>query len=108
MLSAKLRRIGKFCFGEARRSRHAIHRGYVAFENNSALDSIDWKTQSGKWVMIDAATMMAIGIAVGRHVQACFSREKALSDLIVPAANGDELDAVDIDTDWPDVAAPNT
>lgn len=34
---------------------------------------IDWEAQPGTWVTLDRATMIAIGIAVGRHVQRCFS-----------------------------------
>lgn len=44
--------------------------------------SIDWEAQPGVWEALDADTMKAIGIAVGRHVQACFSTLKAVQEAI--------------------------
>ncbi|WP_235912826.1 DUF4376 domain-containing protein [Brucella tritici] len=51
---------------------------------------IEFKAASG-WVTLDAATMMAIGKAVGDHVQACFAKESQVakdieSGLITTAA----------------------
>jgi hypothetical protein len=40
---------------------------------------IDFKSATG-WVQIDAATMTAIGVAVGRHVRGSFVTERAVSD----------------------------
>lgn len=76
------------------------------FEKDGSLQSIDWKTQSGAWASISAAAMTAIGVEVGRHVQACFSREKALAALILAASDHAALDAVDIEAGWP--AGSNT
>ncbi|MCX5495355.1 DUF4376 domain-containing protein [Kaistia dalseonensis] len=42
------------------------------------LATIDWEAQPGVWIEVPAATMKAIGIAVGRHVQACFSALKVV------------------------------
>lgn len=39
--------------------------------------SIDYKAESG-WATMDAATVMAVALAVGAHVQACFAAEKAV------------------------------
>jgi hypothetical protein len=72
------------------------------FDNDPEMAAIDWEAVPGVWVTFDAATMKAIGVAVGRHVQACFSRAKALSGEIVAAADATALDAVDIETGWPD------
>jgi len=63
------------------------------------LTTIDWEAQPGEWVTVDAATMKVIGIAVGRHVQACFTTLRAVQNDI---ANGilttvDEIEAAD----WP-------
>lgn len=71
------------------------------FQNDPDLTAIDWEAQPGVWVTFDAATMKAIGIAVGRHVQACFSRAKVLSTAIAAAQNAADLDAIDIETGWP-------
>lgn len=37
------------------------------------LTQVDWEAQPGQWVALDAASLRAVGIAVGRHVQAAFS-----------------------------------
>ena len=44
------------------------------FAADPALSTIDWEAQPGLWVAVDRAAMLAIGLAVGRHVQACFRR----------------------------------
>lgn len=61
---------------------------------------IDFKGASG-WVTLDAATMIAIGDAVFAHVQACFTRERALHQAIEAAATHAALDAVDVEAGWP-------
>jgi len=71
------------------------------FENDPELVSIDWEAQPGVWVTLDAVTMKAIGIAVGRHVQGCFSRARTLSEAILAATDTQALEAVDINEGWP-------
>jgi len=61
---------------------------------------IDWKGEGG-WVQINAATVNAIADAVGAHVQACFSRERALAELINAAATVQEIAAIDLAAGWP-------
>lgn len=46
------------------------------------ITSIDWEAQPGVWEALDADTMKAIGIAVGRHVQACFTCLKSVQEAI--------------------------
>ncbi|RWK26834.1 DUF4376 domain-containing protein [Mesorhizobium sp.] len=76
--------------------------GAVAlFKNDPELQAIDWEAQPGIWVTLDAVTMTAIAVAVGRHVQACFSRARALSAEIGAASDFAALEAVDIETGWP-------
>lgn len=45
--------------------------------------------------------MKSIGVAVDRHVQACFSNAKTLSAAIYNAVDKAELDAIDINAGWP-------
>ena len=71
------------------------------FQADPTLAAIDWEAQPGVFVALDAATMTAIGIAVGRHVQACFSHAKAFSLAIDAAADIAALDAIDINQGWP-------
>lgn len=63
------------------------------------LAAIDWEAQPGVWVSLDAATMQAIGIAVGRHVQACFTALKAVQETITAGeiVSFEQIDAAD----WP-------
>ncbi|CAM5577332.1 hypothetical protein MAUB1S_09713 [Mycolicibacterium aubagnense] len=46
------------------------------------LVTIDWEALPGVWIEVSAATMKSIGIAVGRHVQACFTVLKAVQSAI--------------------------
>lgn len=43
-----------------------------------SLTSVDWEAQPGVWMAVDASSITAIGVAVGRHVQQCFSTLKAI------------------------------
>jgi len=67
--------------------------------NDPTLLVIDWEAQPGVWVEVSAAQMKTIGIAVGRHVQACFSTLKAVQAAINSRAitTTAEIDAAD----WP-------
>lgn len=71
------------------------------FASDPTLTVIDWEATPGEWVQLDASTMTAIGVAVGRHVQACFSNAKTLSQGILAAADQAALDAVDMEVGWP-------
>ncbi|PBC02676.1 DUF4376 domain-containing protein [Mesorhizobium sp. WSM3860] len=82
-------------------SQAKITGAVLLFGNDPELTAIDWEAQPGVWVTVDAATMKSIGVAIGRHVQACFSRAKALSAEIVAAFDSAALDAVDIESGWP-------
>lgn len=60
-----------------RESQATLTGAWVAVQQNPA-KLIDWKADSG-WAQIDKPTIEALSIAVAEHVQACFSREKAIS-----------------------------
>lgn len=70
-------------------------------QSDQTLNSIDWEAQPGVWVTLDPPTIVAMGVTVGRFVQACFSRAKVLSQAITAAADQAALDAIDINTGWP-------
>jgi len=82
-------------------SQAKISGAVALFDNDPTLAVIDWEAQPGVWVTLDEPTMRAIGIAVGRHVQACFSNARLLIEAINAAANETELDAIDIGAGWP-------
>lgn len=62
---------------------------------------IDWKGADGAWTQIDAATIAGIARAVATHVQACFSNERALSELIDAAETVEDLASIDLESGWP-------
>jgi len=47
------------------------------------------------------AQIVAYGMAIGAHVQACFDREAELSELTDAAADVEALAAIDFNTGWP-------
>lgn len=66
---------------------------------------IDWKGENG-WVQLDKAAVESTCDAVGAHVQACFTAERAhhvAIDALAadPATTGADMDAYDINTGWP-------
>lgn len=61
----------------------------------------DWKVDNGVFATLTQVQIIAISDAVAAHVQACFTRERALTDLINAATTVTALDAIDLDTGWP-------
>lgn len=61
---------------------------------------VAWKAVAG-WVTLDAASIIALASAVRAHVQACFDRERALTQEIEAAMTAEELQAVDLTIGWP-------
>jgi hypothetical protein len=54
---------------------------------------VTWKAKNG-WFQLDAATLIAIADAVRAHVQACFDKEKQLTEKIMAATSIEELEAI--------------
>lgn len=75
------------------------------FDKDPTLEIVDWEPQPNIWVTIDKATATALGVAVGRHVQACFTRCKDLCAAIQAAPDLAALLAIDINAGWPAAAA---
>jgi hypothetical protein len=48
-------------------------------------EPVDYKASAG-WIEIDSATMIAIAVAVGRHVRACFRTERLVCEKIAAGA----------------------
>lgn len=84
-----------------RESQSLLNGALKLFDLNPSLLAIDWKGENG-WVQVDKATLEAVGLAVGAHVQACFSREKAHATAIEALTAIDEIEAYDITTGWPE------
>lgn len=63
--------------------------------------SIDFEISRGVFITMDLPTITAIGRAAFLHVQACFSRVKALTADILAATDEGAVLALDIDAGWP-------
>lgn len=61
---------------------------------------IDFKGAEG-WVKLAAPEMIAVGMAVARHIQACFTKERELNELIEQADSHAALEKLDITSGWP-------
>lgn len=64
----------------SRDSQTMINGAYI-YMTTSGATTISYKANSG-WITIDAATVKAIALAIGQHVQTCFNSEKAIDDAI--------------------------
>lgn len=85
-------------------SQGKIADAIALLERDTALGAVDFEAQPGVWVSLDLSALTAIGIAVGRHVQAAYTRSRALHEAIEAAETLEALDAIDITAGWP----PNT
>lgn len=81
------------------KSQAKISGAVILLTADQTIGAIDWEAQPGVWVSLDAATMQAIGVAVGRHVQACFTALKAVQEAITAGeiVSFEQIDAAD----WP-------
>lgn len=83
-----------------RESTAKITAAYVQASANPSF-TVRWKVDTGVFVTLDAATIIAIGDAVTAHVQACFDNEDVLTTAIRAAEDLVALDAIDIEAGWP-------
>ncbi|MDP3494623.1 MAG: DUF4376 domain-containing protein [Hyphomonadaceae bacterium] len=74
----------------------------MLFQLNDKLVSLDWEATPSAFVTLDQPTLQAIGLAIGAHVQACFTRSRELSEAVTAARDLAALDAVDVSTGWPE------
>jgi hypothetical protein len=65
---------------------------FLQLKNNA---EIDWKAGNG-WVKLKKAEIEASAQAVAEYVQACFSRERQISEAIDACTTLEQLDAVDL------------
>ena len=64
--------------------------------------TFDWKMATGDFVTLDAPTILIMNAAVVARVQACLSRERALTESIVACETVAELENININTGWPE------
>ncbi len=88
------------------RESQALINGAKALAEAEPAEPVEFKGGGG-WVTLDSPTMIAIGLAVGRHVRDCFRRERAICELIDAAETAAEVIAIfnsQINQDWPPTA----
>ena len=61
---------------------------------------IDWKGADG-WVQLNASAVTAIALAVGTHIQACYSAEKTHAEAIDACATAAAAGTYDFTGGWP-------
>ena len=83
-------------------SRAKIDGAVSLFDKDPTLTVVDFEAQPGVWIELDQATMNALGVFVGRHVQQCFSHSKALMDAVDALASFAAVEGFDIDQGWPE------
>lgn len=67
----------------------------------AGVKSIDFKA-SNCWTTLSTAELEQLAIAVARHVQACFSAERAHHEAIEQLQSIVDVDAYDLKQGWPD------
>lgn len=93
--------VGEVTFRTDETSQGKIAGAVALFDKDETLETIDFEAQPGIWVSLDQATMTAIGIALGRHIQACFSNARVLAAAIDAAETFAALASIDIEEGWP-------
>lgn len=84
-------------------SRNLISGSVVMAQLAGAAFSTSWRLADNNYVTLDAAAMIALGMAVGRFVAACYLASFAISDALDAAAAIDAaaIAAVDIQAGYP-------
>ncbi len=85
---------------ETDRASQALITGAWSISQINPAVLIDWKTATGDWVQIDAATIAGIAGAVAGHVQACFSAERVHAEAIAALETAEDVAAYDITVGW--------
>jgi hypothetical protein len=73
------------------------------FTLNPALTALDWEVAPGVFATIPRASVEAMGVAIGLHVQACFTRSRQLTEAVLAATTHTQLDTIEaqIEEGWP-------
>lgn len=78
----------------------AVTRALLAAQSGEAF-SVDWTCADNSVLTLDGAGMCAMGAACGDFVTQAFYRRRALKDALLAAATVAEIEAIQIDSDWP-------
>ena len=72
----------------------------IAGIETAGIDAVDFKAADG-WVHLTKAELLGIAALIVKHVQACFSQERALHELTDAATSVEDLLGIDITEGWP-------
>ncbi|MBC7350416.1 MAG: DUF4376 domain-containing protein [Candidatus Aminicenantes bacterium] len=75
------------------RESQSLLMGAALFAKEDPTYAVNWKGANG-WVTLDASTILQLAAAVRQHVQACFDKEKQLTEKIMAATSIEELEAI--------------
>lgn len=67
--------------------------------------SVDWVMADNSTVPHNAPAMIALGLAVGQHIAACWERAQALRAVIDAAETVEDIAGLDITSGWPGAVA---
>jgi hypothetical protein len=77
----------------SRQSQATLGNAYVSMKNN-LIPSVDWKDSTGNFITLTLTQVEPLAIAVAEFVQAAFSKEKTLIQLVNAATTKSEVDLV--------------
>lgn len=83
------------------KSQSKLQGAIALFGLNPNLASVEWEAIPGTFVTLSKEVLESIGVAVGNHIQACFSKSKVLTLAVQACTSKAEVDAIDILSDWP-------
>lgn len=72
---------------------------------DSGITEVDFKSASG-WVTLTLDQLVGVAALIAEHVQACFTRERALYEAIDACVSLEALNALDLNAGWPGAAEP--
>ncbi len=75
--------------------------GAMLAQSSGAPFSVEWTLKNNSVVTLDAAQMIALGLAVLAHVNACHDHARALREQIEAAADVPALLQIDVSAGWP-------
>lgn len=71
------------------------------FALSPALTGLDWELAPGVFATVSRADVEGMGVLIGLHVQACFTRSRQLSEAVLAATTHAELDLINLEEGWP-------
>jgi hypothetical protein len=83
------------------RSQNKLSGAISYFSVDPSVVTVDWESTPGVFATLPKTTVQAIAVAVGEHVQLCFTRSKELCEAITNASTIELLQAININSGWP-------